>query len=96
MAINNIVTLSGTATSIATPVGFGQMEIVNIAGTAPVFYTTDGTTPVTTGSSTTRVIPAAGAVDIVNIKTDGTTVIKALSSGTPTISVQVPAGREDD
>lgn len=57
-------------------------------GTAAVYYTLDGTTP-TVGGNNCYVLPAGAAcVDSRYVRTAGNTVVKLISTGTPTVSVQ--------
>jgi hypothetical protein len=68
------------------------VEIVNVSGATAIYYTVDGSAP-TVGGVNTRVVPAAaGARDRVNISPDATGVVKLISSGTPTYSVEPVAG----
>jgi hypothetical protein len=73
--------------SFATPKK-ARVEALNVTGTAAVYFTTDGTTPVV-GANGTHCLPAAIGFVEVNDETSGpTSVIKLISSGTPTVSVR--------
>lgn len=70
---------------------FARIDVLNVDGTAAVYFTVDGTTPVV-GATGTFVLPAA----ITNIELSprnegaahtGVTVVKLISSGTPKVSV---------
>lgn len=62
-------------------------------GTAAVYFTVDGSTPVV-GANGTYEIPAGGAAVRDNVQTPGTanTVVKLISTGTPKYSVTAPGG----
>ncbi|WP_327222998.1 hypothetical protein OG229_02320 [Streptomyces platensis] len=64
-----------------------EVTIVSLDGAAALYFTVDGRTP-TVGGANARVVPAAiGAVNI-DVPTAGNSVVKVISSGTPTISIQ--------
>ena len=68
------------------------VRVVNDTGTAAIFVTVDRTTPTVDGAGTYRVRAIAG--DYVDIQVDNAdldaapTVVKLISSGTPTYSVE--------
>lgn len=73
--------------STATPKK-AQVEVLNVTGTAEVYFTVDGTTP-TVGGNTCFVLPAAMCALTVDDGTPGpTSTVKLISSGTPKISVR--------
>lgn len=55
-------------------------------GAAEVYFTVDGSTP-TVGGANCYLLPAVASVDDVEPPTGGATVVKLISSGTPTLSV---------
>jgi hypothetical protein len=63
-----------------------EVTITNMTGTAPIYYTLDGTAPTVAGAKT-RLVPA----DIVSVEVEptgsGPSVVKLISPGTPTVSV---------
>jgi hypothetical protein len=72
-----------TVTFTGTDVGTLQIQS---DGTAAVYYTLDGSTPTVGGGNCFR-IPAAVSVDEVQPQTGSATVVKLISSGTPTLSI---------
>jgi hypothetical protein len=64
-----------------------EVTIVSLDGAAPLYFTVDGRTP-TVGGANTRVMPAAIGAVTVGPPTAGGTVVKVISLGTPTISIQ--------
>lgn len=72
-----------------TPTGNAStIEVVNRSGTAEVFVTADGSTP-SVGGNDCDIVPAlAGASTVIRRPTVADVTIKAISSGTPTITVR--------
>lgn len=68
----------------------GNVEVTNVDGTAPVYFTTDESTPVVAATGTHVVTAGAGAFLQVPLASgDGTTqLVKLISSGTPAVSVR--------
>jgi hypothetical protein len=65
-----------------------RVEVLNITGTAEVYFTTNGVTPVV-GADGTHCLPAAiGAVEVDDETVGPTSVIKLISSGTPKVGVR--------
>lgn len=65
-----------------------QVGVLNVTGTAEVYFTTDGTTP-TVGGNACHILPAVISALTVNDETPGSTsVIKLISAGTPRVSVR--------
>jgi hypothetical protein len=62
------------------------IEVVNSSGTSSVFFTVDGSAP-TVGGQNCYYLPAAIGSKEVHPPTAGGTVVKLISSGTPTVSV---------
>jgi hypothetical protein len=65
-----------------------SVRVYNDTGTAAIHFTTDGTTPTVNGANTYRVPASAGAYLTVEVLGGGATVVKLISSGTPTYSVE--------
>ena len=64
------------------------IEVLNVSGTAAIFFTFDGTVPTVSGAKCYRVPAAAGASRTVRTDTGGAdTVVKLISSGTPSYDV---------
>jgi hypothetical protein len=70
-----------------TGVDKNTVRVHNDNGSASIFYTVDGSTPTVNGAATYRVPAVAGAYSEVDVPTSGQTVVKLISSGTPTYSV---------
>ncbi len=64
-----------------------EVTVVSLDGAAVVYFTIDGSTPTIAGPKT-YVLPAAIGAGTFAPPTPGGTVVKAISTGTPTISVQ--------
>ncbi len=78
----------GNLTSFATPPR-PLVEVVNVTGTAAVYFTTDGTTAPTVGGTNCYVLPAAICALKVPDETPGaTSTVKLISTGTPGVSVR--------
>lgn len=74
--------------SFETPAG-PRVEVLNVDGSAAVYFTTDGVTAPTVGGNGCEVLPAAiGSVAARDRTSGNTSVVKLISSGTPTVSVR--------
>lgn len=62
------------------------VEILSHDGAGAIYFTVDGTTPTVAGANTLVIPAAAGALEV-EVPTAGNTVVKLISSGTPTYSV---------
>lgn len=65
-----------------------MVRVYNDTGTAVIHFTVDGSTPTVNGATTYRVPAVAGAYTSAEVRTAGATVVKLISSGTPTYSVE--------
>lgn len=78
-----------TATTVATvtlDADYDWVEVVNLSGSAAIYFTVDGTTPTVAGDNTDLVPNVAGAR--VRVPAPGqTSTVKLISSGTPTYHV---------
>ncbi len=73
--------------SFATPPR-PRVGVVNVSGTAEVYFTTNGTDP-TVGGAGCHVLPAAiSALDVYDETPGPTSVVKLISVGTPKVSVR--------
>ncbi|MBP2341105.1 hypothetical protein JOF41_007359 [Saccharothrix coeruleofusca] len=84
--IHNITLTAGVVDTVTFADDVTEVEIVNMTGTAAVYFTVDGTTPTVAGRKT-RLLPAAVTSVEIEPTTSGPTVVKLISPGTPTISV---------
>jgi hypothetical protein len=65
-----------------------RVEVLNVDGSAAVYFTTDGAVPVVRGDGC-HVLPAAITALEVDDATPGpTTVVKLISDGTPHVSIR--------
>ncbi len=62
-------------------------EVLNLSTTDRTYFSTDGSTPAV-GADGSHVVPPSSSVEV-RVRSTGATVIKAISSGTPLISVRV-------
>lgn len=78
-----------TAATVLTVTFGDDLDAVQIVsdGAASLYFTLDGSTP-TVGSTSCYYLPATASSDIRQPKTSGGTVVKVISSGTPTVTVQ--------
>lgn len=65
-----------------------KVRVYNDTGTAAIFYTTDGSAPTVNGVNCYRVPASVGAYSEVSVTGVSPTVVKLISSGTPTYSVE--------
>lgn len=84
--IHAITLTAGQVTTIQFPDDVDEIEVLSHDGTAPIYFTVDGTDPIIEGRSS-RVIPAAISSAQVEPPTAGPTVVKLISAGTPRLSV---------
>lgn len=64
------------------------VRVYNDSGTTAIFFTTDGTVPTVNGSNCYRVPATAGASTSVDVTGVSPTLVKLISSGASTYSVQ--------
>jgi len=84
--VHGITLTAATVCTIAFPDDVNEIEVLSHDGTAPIYFTVDGTDPVVEGRGS-RVIPAAISSAQVEPPTAGPTIVKLTSAGTPRISV---------
>lgn len=80
------------AAATVDTVTFGRscdvIEVLNVSGTAAIFFRIDGVDPIVSGTKAYRVPAAAGASRTVRTNSGGAdTVVKLISSGTPSYDV---------
>lgn len=76
-----------TVTTFTFDTDFTQVEVLNVDGAAAVYFTVDGSAPTVEGEGA-MVLPAAIGGLVVPSARRGGTVVKAISSGTPKVSVR--------
>ena len=92
--------VASTVDTITLRQGFEFVEIMIRSGTAEIYYTLDGTTNPIVGGADCYVVPGAitSRIRANPLGSRNTTVVKLISSGTPTYTVQgadntmVPSG----
>lgn len=68
---------------------FSTVEVMNVDGAAAVYVSVDGSTSPTVAGTGFHVVPAAvGAALELPVLTNGNTVVKLISAGTPRVSVR--------
>lgn len=90
MARVRTVTLTAATVSTQTFTGFNasMARVVNMDGTAEVYFTVDGTTPTVGGDNCIALPAAIGSVEVKE-EISGDAVVKLISAGTPKVSVRV-------
>lgn len=88
-AVHNTLTAT-TVDTITLSAQYVRVEVLNRSATGDIFVTLDGSTP-TVGGNDTYVVPATGVGTFVNPANTSqpptSTVVKLISSGTPSYSV---------
>jgi hypothetical protein len=76
------------------PANYREVEVINVSGTAPIYFTVDndpadpdGTPVVVAGQDTDVVIGAGGRLRVPS-RASGSTIVRMISSGTPTYCVR--------
>lgn len=80
--------IAATVATLTFDYDAGEVEVVNVTGTSEVYVRTDGTDP-TVGGTGCDVLPAAIGFVRIKVRTDGPTVVKLISAGTPKVSVKL-------
>lgn len=78
--------VSNQVTTVTLDANYRNVEVLNRSGTAEIYFTVDGAVP-TVGGADCQVLPAVVSVREVDSRASGTTVIRLISSGTPTWTV---------
>jgi hypothetical protein len=78
---------AGVVATLVFDKDFDRVEVLNVDGTAEVYFTVDGTTPAV-GATGTQVLPAVITNLEVEPPSNANTVVKLLSLGTPKVSVR--------
>lgn len=80
--------VANTIKTFTLDADYAEVEVMNLDGAATVYFTIGaGSTPAV-GADGSDVLPAAIGFLSLRPKTSGPTVVKTISSGTPTISVR--------
>jgi hypothetical protein len=76
--------VAATPDQVTLPSGYPNVEVTNRDSTAVIYFTVDGTVPVSAADGTYVVMPLSALR--INFPT-GATVVKLISAGTPAYSV---------
>jgi len=79
--------VAATVATVTLTVDCRDVEVLNRTGDAEIFFTVDGSTPTVAGDNT-HVLPAQIGSLIVAVPETGNTVVKLISSGTPSYAVE--------
>jgi hypothetical protein len=81
--------VANTVTTVTLDNDYREIEVINVDGASTIYVTVDGTVP-TVGGNDTFVLPAAISSRVI-VSRDGSnpTVVKLISTGTPSFSVSV-------
>jgi hypothetical protein len=82
----HVTLTANTVTTVTLDNDFKNVEVLNVDGSAAIYFTVDGTTPTVEGNGC-NVLPAAiGALTVWAGRS--TDVVKLISTGTPKVSVR--------
>ena len=84
--IHNVTLTAGAEDTFTFPDDVTEVEVLSHDGAATIYFTVDGTAATITGRHC-RILPAAVSSVTAEPPTAGPTVVRVISSGTPTISV---------
>lgn len=83
------VTLTGGVVATLTfDQDFDRIEVLNVTGTAEVYFRIGVSTDPTVGGDGCQVLPAAICALELPVYTSGATIVKLISAGTPKVSVR--------
>lgn len=80
--------VANVVTTLTFDYDAGEVEVLNVDGAAAVYVRTDGVAPTVRGTGC-DVLPAAIGVVSLKVRTDGPTVVKLISAGSPEVSVKL-------
>lgn len=86
----HITLVANTVATVTLDADYDQLEVVNVTGTAAIYFTVNGSTPTVKGDGT-FVLPAAvsgweGEYNRTPVM--GPAVVKLISTGTPDVAVR--------
>ncbi len=79
--------VAATADSVTLSTDYQSAEVMNRATTGDIYFTVDGTTPVSAADNTLVVPPGGSLVVTLPSSGAGNDVVKLISAGTPAYSV---------
>lgn len=80
--------VAATIAPVSIDLDFDLIEVMNVSGTATIYFTTDGTAPVALATGTFAVPAVAGAVVRAPAPQGNPTLVRLLSTGTPVVMVR--------
>jgi hypothetical protein len=86
IGVHDVTLTADTVDTVTFEDDLRYVEIISHDGTAAIYFTVDGSTPTVAGANCYVYPPAIGVVKAQSPQ-QGETVVKLISSGTPTISV---------
>lgn len=87
MYARHVTLTANTVTTITMDRDYNYCEVINVDGTAPVYFTVNGPAP-TVGGNDTYVLPATINGIEVQPPTADLTAIRLISGGTPKVAVR--------
>jgi hypothetical protein len=85
----HVTLTAATVSTVTLSTDFDRIEVLNVTGTAAIYFTVDGSTPVSAADGTFVVPAALQALEVPAINNAaGNIVVKLISSGTPGASVR--------
>lgn len=82
----HVTLTANTVATVTLDANYSNVEVLNVDGAAPIYFTVDGTTPTVEGNGC-NVLPAAISALTVWAGTQVDT-IKLISAGTPKVSIR--------
>lgn len=85
----HVTLVASTVSTVTLDADYQHIEVVNVNGTAAVYFTVNGATPVVKATGT-HVLPAAiGSFEVWADAVDpATTIVRLISTGTPDVAVR--------
>lgn len=86
----HVTLVASTALAVTLSADYQRIEVLNVTGTAAVYFSVDGSTP-TIAATGTFVVPGAIQALVVptpDYQNGGNTVVTLISVGTPSVSVR--------
>lgn len=85
----HVTLVASTVNTVVLDADYANIEVVNVTGTASVYFTVNGATPTVKGTGTVVLPAAIGGVTMPGYSGSGTaTTVRLISAGTPDIAVR--------
>lgn len=82
-----VTLVAATVSTITFTRDWNVVEVLNVDGAEAVYFSVDGSTPTVKGEGF-HVLPKGTSSAEVGVSSEGGTVVKLISAGTPTVSVR--------